>query len=60
MAEALLPALLAGAGSSPPAASSTSPFMDIAPQAKLERHRSPGLGAVAGFLIGLFSEMSLA
>lgn len=28
-------------------------FEDIAPQAKLERHRAPSLGAVAGFLLGL-------
>jgi len=28
-------------------------FQDIAPQAKLERHWAPPLGAVAGFLLGL-------
>ncbi|MGE0652926.1 MAG: ZIP family metal transporter [Alphaproteobacteria bacterium] len=35
-------------------------FHDIAPQAKLERHWLPGLGAVAGFLVGLMGEMLLA
>jgi ZIP family zinc transporter len=34
-------------------------FHDIAPQAKLERHWLPGLGAVIGYLIGLIGEMIL-
>ncbi|MDF2374791.1 MAG: hypothetical protein P1U81_01030 [Verrucomicrobiales bacterium] len=32
-------------------------FQDIAPQAKLERHWSPPLGAVAGFLLGLIAHL---
>jgi len=32
-------------------------FEDIAPQAKLERHWAPPLGAVAGFLLGVIVEM---
>lgn len=32
-------------------------FEDIAPQAKLERHWAPPLGAVAGFLFGIIGEM---
>lgn len=35
-------------------------FQDIAPQAKLARHWSPPLGAVAGFLLGLVGQMLLA
>lgn len=34
-------------------------FHDIAPQARLERHWLPGLGAVVGFLVGLMGEMLL-
>lgn len=34
-------------------------FQDIAPQARLERHWSPPLGAVAGFLLGLLGHMML-
>jgi ZIP family zinc transporter len=34
-------------------------FQDIAPQAKLERHWGPALGAVAGFLLGLVGQMLL-
>lgn len=34
-------------------------FQDIAPQAKLERHWSPPLGAVAGFLLGLMGQLLL-
>lgn len=34
-------------------------FQDIAPQAKLERHWGPALGAVAGFLFGLIGQMVL-
>jgi len=34
-------------------------FQDIAPQAKLERHWSPPLGAVAGFLLGLVGHLLL-
>lgn len=34
-------------------------FQDIAPQAKLERHWAPSLGAVAGFLVGLAGYMLL-
>lgn len=34
-------------------------FQDIAPQARLERHWSPPLGAVAGFLLGLLGHMLL-
>jgi hypothetical protein len=30
---------------------------DIAPQAKLERHRAPPLGAVAGLLLGVIGHM---
>lgn len=32
-------------------------LQDIAPQAKLERHWAPGLGAVAGFLLGLLGHL---
>jgi ZIP family zinc transporter len=32
-------------------------FQDIAPQARLERHWAPPLGAVAGFLLGLLGHM---
>lgn len=32
-------------------------FEDIAPQAKLENHWAPALGAVAGFLLGLAGDM---
>ncbi|MDY6858582.1 MAG: divalent cation transporter [Pseudomonadota bacterium] len=32
-------------------------FADIAPQAKLERHWAPPLGAVAGFMVGLAGEL---
>lgn len=32
-------------------------FQDIAPQAKLERHWAPALGAVAGFLLGVVGKM---
>lgn len=32
-------------------------FQDIAPQAKLEKHWAPPLGAVAGFLLGLIGQM---
>ncbi len=32
-------------------------FQDIAPQAKLERHWAPPLGAVAGFLLGVIGHM---
>ena len=35
-------------------------FQDIAPQAKLERHWAPPLGAVAGFLLGLLGQMAIA
>ena len=35
-------------------------FQDIAPQARLERHWAPPLGAVAGFLLGLLGQMTLA
>ncbi|WP_026986841.1 ZIP family metal transporter [Fodinicurvata fenggangensis] len=34
-------------------------FQDIAPQAHLERHWAPPLGAVAGFLLGLWGHMLL-
>ncbi|BCX46677.1 ZIP family metal transporter [Haloferula helveola] len=34
-------------------------FQDIAPQAKLARHWTPPLGAVAGFLLGLIGELLL-
>ena len=34
-------------------------FQDIAPQAKLERHWGPALGAVVGFLLGLVGQMLL-
>lgn len=33
-------------------------FQDIAPQAKLERHWAPSLGAVAGFLLGVLGHMA--
>jgi ZIP family zinc transporter len=33
-------------------------FQDIAPQAKLERHWAPPLGAVLGFLVGLAAQMN--
>ncbi len=32
-------------------------FQDIAPQARLQRHWGPPLGAVAGFLLGVLGEM---
>ncbi|MFH1311719.1 MAG: divalent cation transporter [Candidatus Eisenbacteria bacterium] len=35
-------------------------FQDIAPQAKLERHWAPAIGAVAGFLFGLVGQLLLA
>jgi ZIP family zinc transporter len=34
-------------------------FQDIAPQARLERHWAPPLGAVAGFAMGLAGAMLL-
>ncbi|MEZ6108446.1 MAG: hypothetical protein R3B96_20695 [Pirellulaceae bacterium] len=34
-------------------------FQDIAPQARLKRHWSPPLGAVAGFLLGVIGQMLL-
>lgn len=34
-------------------------FQDIAPQAKLQRHWAPPLGAVAGFLLGLLGQRLL-
>ncbi|MCH7227916.1 ZIP family metal transporter [Haloferula sp. A504] len=34
-------------------------FQDIAPQAKVERHWTPPLGAVAGFLLGLIGQLLL-
>ena len=34
-------------------------FQDIAPQARLQRHWSPPLGAVAGFLLGMIGHMLL-
>jgi len=34
-------------------------FQDIAPQARLERHWGPPLGAVAGFLLGVLGEMAI-
>jgi ZIP family zinc transporter len=34
-------------------------FQDIAPQARLEKHWAPPLGAVAGFLLGLIGQMLL-
>ncbi len=33
-------------------------FQDIAPQARLERHWAPSLGAVAGFLLGILGHMA--
>jgi len=35
-------------------------FEDIAPQARLKDHRSPALGVIAGFLIGIVGHMLLA
>ncbi|MBO6718172.1 MAG: hypothetical protein JJ913_09480 [Rhizobiaceae bacterium] len=35
-------------------------FQDIAPQAQLERHWAPPLGAVAGFMLGLGGHMMVA
>ncbi len=35
-------------------------FEDIAPQAKLDRHWAPPLGAVAGFLLGVVGKMLIA
>jgi ZIP family zinc transporter len=32
-------------------------FQDIAPQAKLQKHWGPPLGAVAGFLLGLIGQL---
>jgi ZIP family zinc transporter len=34
-------------------------FQDVAPQAALQRHWAPSLGAVAGFLLGLFGDVAL-
>jgi ZIP family zinc transporter len=34
-------------------------FQDIAPQAKLERHWIPAMGATLGFLLGLLGHMSV-
>lgn len=34
-------------------------FQDIAPQAKLEKHWAPPLGAVLGFLLGLVAQMAV-
>jgi zinc transporter, ZIP family len=34
-------------------------FQDVAPQARLERHWLPSLGAVAGFMLGLFGYVTL-
>lgn len=34
-------------------------FQDLAPQAKLDRHWAPPLGAVAGFLLGLIGDQLL-
>jgi ZIP family zinc transporter len=34
-------------------------FQDIAPQARLKRHWTPALGAVAGFLLGMMSKMAI-
>ena len=34
-------------------------LQDIAPQAKLEKHWAPSLGAVAGFLLGLIGHMMI-
>jgi ZIP family zinc transporter len=34
-------------------------FQDIAPQARLERHWAPPLGAVAGFLLGVLGHMAV-
>lgn len=34
-------------------------FQDIAPQVKLERHWSPPLGAIAGFLLGVVGSMAI-
>jgi ZIP family zinc transporter len=34
-------------------------FQDIAPQAKLERHWAPPLGAVAGFLLGVLGHLAV-
>lgn len=33
-------------------------FQDIAPQARLEKHWAPSLGAVAGFLLGVLGHMA--
>ncbi len=35
-------------------------FEDIAPQARLKDHRSPALGVIAGFLVGIVGQMLLA
>ena len=35
-------------------------FQDIAPQARLQRHWAPPLGAVAGFLLGLAGQLLIA
>jgi len=32
-------------------------FQDIAPQAKLEKHWAPPLGAVAGFVLGMLAKI---
>ncbi|PAV27137.1 divalent cation transporter [Tamilnaduibacter salinus] len=34
-------------------------FQDIAPQARLERHWAPSLGAVAGFLLGVLGHLAV-
>ena len=34
-------------------------FQDIAPQAKLQRHWAPALGAVAGFLLGVLCKVAI-
>ena len=35
-------------------------FQDVAPQAKLERHWAPALGAVLGFALGMVGQMMIA
>jgi len=35
-------------------------FQDIAPQAKLDRHWLPALGAIAGFMLGLAGHMIIS
>ena len=34
-------------------------FQDIAPQARLQKHWAPPLGAVAGFLLGVLGQIAL-